>query len=58
MNLFVHSENGLSRLVAGYSWPWMTNKKDSKQDYDIEIENIKLKIECKLLFSRITNTKK
>jgi DUF2075 family protein len=37
------SENGLSRLVAGYSWPWMTNKKDSKQDYDIEIENIKLK---------------
>lgn len=36
-------ENGLSRLVAGYSWPWMTNKKDSKQDYDIEIENTRLK---------------
>lgn len=36
-------ENGLSRLVAGYSWPWMTNKKDSKQDYDIQIENTKLK---------------
>ena len=36
-------ENGLSRLVAGYSWPWMTNKKDSKQDYDIEIENKRLK---------------
>lgn len=36
-------ENGLSRLVAGYSWPWMTNKKDSEQDYDIEIEGTKLK---------------
>lgn len=36
-------ENGLSRLVAGYSWPWMTNKKDTTQDYDIEIENIRLK---------------
>ena len=36
-------ENGLSRLVAGYSWPWITNKKDSKQDYDIEIENTRLK---------------
>ncbi|RZL44175.1 MAG: DUF2075 domain-containing protein [Pedobacter sp.] len=35
-------ENGLSRLVAGYSWPWMTNKKDSRQDYDIEIENTRL----------------
>jgi DUF2075 family protein/predicted GIY-YIG superfamily endonuclease len=37
------SENGLSRLVAGYSWPWMTNKKDSKQNFDIEIENSQLK---------------
>jgi uncharacterized protein len=36
-------ENGLSRLVAGYSWPWMTNKKDSKQNYDIEIEGTRLK---------------
>jgi uncharacterized protein len=36
-------ENGLSRLVAGYSWPWVTNKKDAKQDYDIEIENTRLK---------------
>lgn len=36
-------ENGLSRLVAGYSWPWMTNKKDAKQDYDIEIEGTRLK---------------
>lgn len=36
-------ENGLSRLIAGYSWPWKTNKKDAKQDYDIEIENTRLK---------------
>jgi DUF2075 family protein/SOS-response transcriptional repressor LexA/predicted GIY-YIG superfamily endonuclease len=36
-------ENGLSRLVAGYSWPWMTNKKDAQQDYDIEIESTRLK---------------
>jgi len=36
-------ENGLSRLVAGYSWPWITNKKDAKQDFDIEIENLRLK---------------
>lgn len=37
------TENGLSRLVAGYSWPWMTNKKDAKQDYDIEIGDTRLK---------------
>lgn len=37
------SENGLSRLVAGYSWPWITNKIDSKQNFDIEIEKTKLK---------------
>ncbi|GIQ57109.1 hypothetical protein Flavo103_02450 [Flavobacterium collinsii] len=36
-------ENGLSRLVAGYSWPWITNKKDAKQDFDIEIENTRLR---------------
>ena len=36
-------QNGLSRLVAGYSWPWMTNKKDAQQDFDIEIENTRLK---------------
>jgi DUF2075 family protein/predicted GIY-YIG superfamily endonuclease/SOS-response transcriptional repressor LexA len=36
-------ENGLSRVVAGYSWPWVSNKKDAKQDYDIEIENTRLK---------------
>ena len=32
-------EFGLSRLVAGYSWPWAT-KQGAK--YDIEIQNIKL----------------
>lgn len=36
-------QNGLSRLVAGYSWPWITNKKEAKQNYDIEIENTRLK---------------
>ncbi len=34
------NEFGLSRLIAGYSWPWISrNKKDV---YDIEIEGIKL----------------
>lgn len=37
------TETGLARLVAGYSWPWMTNKKDSKQDFDIQIGSTKLK---------------
>ena len=31
------SENGLSRLVAGYSWPWIS--KNDKSVYDIKIEN-------------------
>ncbi|HWZ04343.1 MAG TPA: DNA/RNA helicase domain-containing protein, partial [Mucilaginibacter sp.] len=31
------SENGLSRLIAGYSWPWIS--KDDKSVYDIKIEN-------------------
>jgi uncharacterized protein len=32
---------GLSRMIAGYSWPWVSNKDQEK--FDIEIENIKLK---------------
>lgn len=32
---------GLSRLIAGYSWPWVS-KKDPEQ-HDIEIENIRLR---------------
>lgn len=31
------SENGLSRLIAGYSWEWIS--KNNKNLYDIEIEN-------------------
>lgn len=34
------SENGLSRLIAGYSWPWIS--KENKALYDIEIEEEKL----------------
>lgn len=33
-------EFGLSRLVAGYSWKWVSQKEDV---HDIEIDNIKLK---------------
>lgn len=33
-------ELGLSRLIAGYSWPWIS--KSDKSLYDIEIEGIKL----------------
>ncbi len=33
-------ELGLSRLIAGYSWPWIS--KNDKSLYDIEIEGIKL----------------
>lgn len=36
-------ENGLSRMISGYAWPWHTKPKSkSKQDYDIEIEALKL----------------
>lgn len=35
------SEVGLSRMIAGYSWPWVSNK--DQEMFDIEIENIKLK---------------
>lgn len=34
------SENGLSRLIAGYSWPWIS--KNDKNLYDIRIENLLL----------------
>ena len=35
-------EHGLARLVAGYAWTWKTKKQDS-QDYDIELDGLKLK---------------
>ncbi|MDB5003492.1 MAG: hypothetical protein JWQ34_1717 [Mucilaginibacter sp.] len=34
------AESGLSRLIAGYSWPWIS--KNDKSVYDIQIENSKL----------------
>ncbi|WP_136483057.1 DNA/RNA helicase domain-containing protein [Cognatitamlana onchidii] len=36
-----NEEFGLSRMIAGYSWKWISNKDDSL--LDIEIENTKLK---------------
>ncbi|HUS03649.1 MAG TPA: DNA/RNA helicase domain-containing protein [Chitinophagaceae bacterium] len=35
------TENGLSRLIAGFSWPWISKKNQALQD--IEIENFSLK---------------
>ena len=34
-------EVGLARMIAGYSWPWVSIK--DRRNFDIEIENIKLK---------------
>lgn len=34
-------ENGLSRLIAGYSWEWKS--KNDKTAFDIEIENVQLR---------------
>lgn len=38
-------EHGLSRLVAGFAWPWITNPANGipKQDFDIEINGYKLR---------------
>lgn len=36
-----NEEVGLSRMIAGYSWKWISNKDDSL--LDIEIENVKLR---------------
>jgi len=35
------SENGLSRLIAGFSWPWVSQ--DNKEAYDIQIEDSMLR---------------
>lgn len=34
-------ESGLSRLIAGFSWPWIS--KNDKSQFDIKIENVELK---------------
>jgi len=36
-----NDEHGLARLVAGYAWPWISNKDSSK--YDINIGEVSLK---------------
>ncbi len=36
-----NNQYGLSRLIAGYAWPWISKK--DKSAFDIEIENIKLR---------------
>jgi len=36
----LNEEFSLSRVVAGYAWPWRTKK--GKGDYDIEIDGLKL----------------
>jgi hypothetical protein len=35
------NENGLSRLIAGYSWEWVSNK--NSELFDIKIDNVHLK---------------
>lgn len=36
-----NEESGLSRLIAGYSWEWKSNK--DKEAYDIQIDDVQLK---------------
>lgn len=36
-----NEESGLSRMIAGYAWPWVSNK--NSDAYDIKIENTLLK---------------
>lgn len=36
-----NAETGLARLVAGYSWEWISNK--NKEAFDISIEGVKLR---------------
>lgn len=36
-----NSESGLSRLIAGYSWKWVSNK--DKDAFDIKIDDVQLK---------------
>jgi DUF2075 family protein/predicted GIY-YIG superfamily endonuclease/SOS-response transcriptional repressor LexA len=35
------NESGLSRLIAGYSWEWVSNK--NSELFDIKIDNVRLK---------------
>lgn len=40
------SENGLSRLIAGFSWPWISH--NNKKLFDIEIDGLKLQWNSKV----------
>lgn len=44
------TNHSLTRMAAGYAWEWKSkdNKKKNKNDYDIVIDNIKLKWNCVL----------
>jgi DUF2075 family protein len=37
----MEQEHGLSRLLAGYAWPWKTKK--DKSAFDIEVEGVQLR---------------
>lgn len=41
------SNHDLTRMIAGYAWEWKTKKDKSPEAYDIEIENIKIRWNCK-----------
>jgi hypothetical protein len=39
----MNAEHGLSRLVAGYAWPWVSKRKGSEHRFDINIEGVELR---------------
>lgn len=41
------AEHDLSRMVAGYAWPWATKKDKRPEAFDIEIEGICKRWNCK-----------
>lgn len=40
-------EHDLARMIAGYAWKWNTKKDKSPDAYDIEIESIRIRWNCK-----------
>ena len=41
------SKHDLTRMIAGYAWEWKTKKDKSPEAFDIEIEGIKIRWNCK-----------
>lgn len=41
------AEHSLTRMVAGYAWEWKTKKDKSAGAYDIQIDGIKIRWNCK-----------